>query len=476
MASQSDLYYFYLMNQLGQSDAPAGSEQYPSPPTAAPRVPPQIVDIGRRIGDPNNLGMTPNYTPNPYVSPVDPFDWRQKESPQAKFTPPNLRQIGESAGSVTTKDRPSAYDEPLGMEWSQEYRDLYDQFPKREKPSVWNRIGGALTSLDPSFSPEEREYIKNPKYAREMMDWKAKQEALETPYIQERLERQGIRTARRYEDVAQNAAERNRITEEHYRRADAINLERTRNNAKIWEQEDGNMFLVYPDGRIVDTQTKVSDVPWDKKLGWEIEKKTAAEIEIARVRGEEARKTAAVPTTVNTNITTTTPATPLNPAQIEQDRVNRASELKRQYETMSSWIFIDPKTQEVQIAPMGTPSKPGGIPLTQELREIIRQHIDENKPLPPEITTRSSTTTRERGPISPVQQPVQPDPFQPSTRPGGPVQITPQNVRPAPPANMPPLGSTMPDGSIVVYDIQSQQYGTVSAQEAAANPTRFLTK
>lgn len=424
-----DTLYRLMMIFGGQNNDPY---QYRTPPYFPPgtELPPSPLGTSpswtssQPNGDPNQQNQTSQF---PYPQPED------------SSNNPIVQGIGNKAA------RPSAYDEPLESRWSEENLKHIGNMPRENKPNVWRRIGGVLTALDPSFSPQEQEYLRDPKYYREMEAWKAKQDAIETPMIQERLENQGIRTARRYETANQTAQDRIAMQDRHNREMEEI--KRTVGTGKykaIIETSTGEVFL-YNDstGELKPTGkrnlTKVEEI----MIGAEF--KNAAELEQIRARTAsqiEVKKTEGAPQTINQNVntTTTTLGGPENPSQVEGAILNRARKIETEYPWMKGWLIIDPSKNDVQIKPVGTQSTQGGGELTAEARQWLVDQIYEGKPPDPKITqTNRSSTTQRGGPISPVQQPIRPgsmnDPVQP---PSNAPDTQPNSARPGFQLIMPP--------------------------------------
>lgn len=404
MADQADLYYMYLMNQMMNQVPPSngiGPTGQPVPQRKktpiAPTMPP-VVDPGRMIGDPRDLGMNlRNNDPESFRMDPSIFGPTGEYPVQAKFTPPNLKKIGHSVGSVTSDDdRPSAYDEPLDMGWSQEYKDLYYTYPQRNKPTGWGRVRRGLAALDPRMSQEDLDRVSDPQFYRELEDWKNKQKALETPYTQERYERQNIRTARTAEDRNELVGRRLEETTRHNQEMEEIR--RAANDKSgdwhAWvETTTGKLYLfndktheMYDTGKRNLTPIELESI--------KAEQKTASDIAVAKLRGEIQKEIAGIPRTIKQDVTTTTTGGSNNQPSLGDIR-QRADQLRNMNDLFRQWIYND--ANGVNIAPVGTRAKTpngDGFPLTQEWQNHIRDYIYNNKDIPPEIVNKISITTR----------------------------------------------------------------------------------
>jgi hypothetical protein len=383
----------------------------------------------------------------PYVSPsLDPFS--------GGITPPMTQQIGDGLASTGSQTkRPSAYDEPLSNRAEEEYWKLLSNVPRRKEPGKWRRLGSALATLKPGQTQQRLEDLKYPGYRQQVEDWQLMENALKTPMLQERLENQGIRTARRYETTADIQAQRYGEIARHNREIEAIRRAHT-GGVKVIKQENGNIFLLYPDGRLEDTGKPSNTMTKAEELELEVEIKNPAELELIKARGEEARKTAAVPTT--STVTTISPATPTPQTAVDEERYNRADDLKKKFPGLNGFVQVDPKTKEVQIKDVGTQIKIGGLTITldENLYNYIYEHIYQNKPLPPEVTQRFSTTQRGTPPVQ--NDPIQPPP--PGTaRPNQPPINQPTNQ----PTNQRP---TAPPGRVIIMK-DGKVVGTIPIEQ-----------
>lgn len=313
----------------------------------------------------------------------------------------------------------SAYDEPISNRAEEEYWKLMSNMPRRKQPGKWRRLGSALASMKPGQTQERLDDLRYPGFRQEMADWKIMQDALETPMLQERIENQGIRTARRYETANQTTLSRIAMQDRHNQAMEEARR-RSASGFKIVTDENGEVYSVGVDGVKKLGITQMSEL---EKIQTRAEAITNAtlqrlmlmnqnELEQIAAKGEIQKAVAAIPTSSTVTTITPTPPTPEN--QVPVERFNRAQKLLSEYEGLSEFIQIDPKTRDVVIVPAGTKSKLG-IVLTPELRDYIYEHIFNNKPLPPRVTNTFRTTSRSARPVSPVMpgagatQPNQPN-------------------------------------------------------------------
>jgi len=191
------------------------------------------------------------------------------------------------------------------------YTDMYgkglEELPERNKPGVWRRIGASIVGMGGGDADKA---LYGP-YYRQLADWDAKMKAIQPAMVNERganqVERQAAAdiaretTASRRATTAQQEADRRAKTDaENIKiRQDRVAIAAFRASKptfKFFEDENGNLvgvdqsnpdnieYITSPvDGKAINTG-KLSE---EEKINLQI----AGRIRVARVAGEEARKT-----------------------------------------------------------------------------------------------------------------------------------------------------------------------------------------
>jgi hypothetical protein len=351
-----------------------------------------------------NQGMPPG----PYVSPVGP-----------DLFPSMTRQIGDqlaSTGSQTdTNQRPSAYDEPLETRAEEEYWKHLSNIPRRKEPGKWRRLGAALATLKPGQTQERIEDLRYPGFRQEVEDWTRMQGALQTPMIQERLENQGIRTARRWETAAQTQANRLAETTRHNQAMEQIRRE-AQGGSKVVMVRGGNIHLL-KNGQLQDTGINSGLLTETDKIvlqANEIEDRVLQaamlgnqnELEQIIARGEQARLTKQTIPGAQTvyQYGGTQTATPPTVAEQRARQIYNIDFLLQRYPNLSQFLRIGNRANGIWT--LDQPSAPGVFSpgLTQEQYDAILEAIETGSFDPKVVSSIRSNIS------GPQPQPNQPTP------------------------------------------------------------------